>query len=80
MGIQVIVKAKVASDIESALGDIASECEIFPIDSTSWGISIPAKLIEAIGEKNIRRALEKLDHFDLWAGVWTSTKPRWKFW
>ncbi|MFZ6759600.1 hypothetical protein ACO0K9_20530 [Undibacterium sp. Ji50W] len=80
MGIQVIVKAKVASDIESALGDIASECEIFPIDNANWGISIPAKLIDIVGEKNVRESLGKLDHFDLWTGVWMPTKPRWKFW
>ncbi|MBC3919410.1 hypothetical protein H8L32_18105 [Undibacterium sp. CY18W] len=80
MGIQVIVRARVASDIESALGNIALECEIFSIDSSSWGISIPTKLIDVVGEKNVREFLGKFDHFDLWTGVWIPAKPRWKFW
>lgn len=76
MGIQVIVKAKAISDIESAFGRIASECEIFSIDTEDWGVSIPGKIIETVGEQHVEAALEKLDYFDLWAGTWKSAKPR----
>ncbi|MFZ6876433.1 hypothetical protein ACO0LF_30645 [Undibacterium sp. Di27W] len=70
MGIQVIVKTGSASEIASVLGTIATDCEIFPIDEANWGVSIPTKLIDAVGEKSIRVALDKLVHFDLWAGSW----------
>ncbi|PXX33719.1 hypothetical protein [Undibacterium pigrum] len=74
MGIQIIVKATSVSEIERALGEIASECEIFPIDAESWGVSIPGKLINVIGEDGIRASLSKLVHFDLWAGVWVNPR------
>lgn len=74
MGIQVIVKAKSASEIETALGNIAPECEVFPIDTTDWGLSIPTKIIDAVGEQNVQAALDKLNHFDLWAGKWKPKK------
>ena len=76
MGIQVIVKTKAADNIETALGRIASECEIFPIDTENWGVSIPGKVIDVVGEQQVEAALEKLEHFDLWAGTWKSAKPR----
>ena len=76
MGIQVIVKAKTAGDIEAALGHIAIECEIFSIDTADWGVSIPRKVIDAVGEQHVEVALEKLEHFDLWASAWKAAKPR----
>lgn len=76
MGIQVIVKTKEISAIEAALGHIASECEIFHIDSADWGVSIPFKVIDAVGEQHVESALENLEHFDLWSGTWKPAKPR----
>jgi hypothetical protein len=76
MGIQIIVKTKTVSDIETALGGIASECEIFAIDTTDWGVSIPGKVINAVGEQHVEAVLGKLEYFDLWAGAWKSAKPK----
>nr|WP_315487883.1 hypothetical protein [uncultured Rhodoferax sp.] len=76
MGIQVIVKAEAASDIESALGHIASECEIFPINTAEYGVSIPGKVFDAIGTQHVEAALKRFDHFDLWAGVWKPAKQK----
>lgn len=76
MGIQIIVKTKTVSDIETVLGRIASECEIFAIDTTNWGVSIPGNVIDSVGEQHIEATLEKLEYFDLWAGAWKSARPR----
>lgn len=44
MGIQVVVKVDTDESIESALGNIASQCEIFPIKDGYFGLSIPKEL------------------------------------
>lgn len=80
MGLQVIVKSDVIKSLEGSLKNIASQCEIFPIDSGYVGISIPTKVVDAYGEKNIEEALSALEHFDLWAGSWKKPKSKWRLW
>ena len=80
MGIQLVVKSDALNSIESALEKIASQCEIFPIKSGYFGLSIPTKVVDSIGEKQVKLSLAKLEHFDLWAGEWRKTKSKWKLW
>jgi hypothetical protein len=80
MGIQVIIKTTSEIDIESALGDIAKQCEIFPIEEGIFGLSIPTKLIDSIGEKAAEKKLDSLEHFNLWAGTWRKPKSKWRLW
>lgn len=76
MGRQFIVKAELKK-IEKALGPLASECEIFPVAEGLFGISIPTKSIDSVGEDTVLRMLQQLDHFDLWQGAWHKTRRRW---
>jgi len=69
MGIQLIVKAD-RNLIENALGDLYSDCEIFPISSGIFGLSIPVSIIAKVGEDKIFEKLEKMERFSLWLGQW----------
>ena len=80
MGMQVIIKATAENDIESALGNIATQCEIFPIEASLFGLSIPTKVFDTVGEQAIKSKLASLEHFDLWAGYWRKPKSKWRLW
>lgn len=80
MGIQVVIKADTAKAIELVLGVVAPQCEIFPIERNSFGLSIPTKIVQVLGEEGVKAKLALLEHFDLWEGVWRKPKPKWKFW
>lgn len=80
MGIQVIVRPDTAKVLESSLKDIVLQCEIFPIDNGYIGISIPTKVLDAYGEKDIEKVLSTLEHFDLWAGSWKKPNSKWRLW
>ncbi len=80
MGIQVVIKATSENDIELALGFIAAQCEIFPIEVGLFGLSIPTKIIDAVGSQDIETKLSTLEHFDLWTGAWLKQKCNWKLW
>lgn len=79
MGMQVIIKATSKIDIESVLGDIASQCEIFPIEAGHFGLSIPTKVFDSV-EHSVKTKLTALEHFDLWAGSWYKPKSKWRLW
>lgn len=80
MGIQVLAIASTRTEVEKALGRFASECEIFAVGSDRFGVSVPTKLVDVIGEANVRKALSQLRHFDLWEGKWHEPKKGWTFW
>jgi hypothetical protein len=65
MGLQVILRSKDAQTIEAALGVVASQSELFPIKNAQFGLSIPTKVIDTVGEKAIFALLGKLEHFEL---------------
>jgi len=69
MGIQVIIKAD-QHKIESALGSLYSESEVFPVSSGIFGLSIPTSIIDQVGEDEIFRRLEPLERYWLWLGHW----------
>ncbi len=45
--------------------------EIFTIDETNIGISVPTRLLDSVGEETIRTALGDVRVYDLYAGVWS---------
>jgi hypothetical protein len=69
MGIQMLVKAD-RNQIENALGDIYSNSEIFPVSADVFGLSIPTRVIDSVGEDEVFRRLEQMERFWLWLGQW----------
>ncbi|MBD3586426.1 hypothetical protein HHX48_11815 [Salinimonas sp. HHU 13199] len=80
MGIQAIVKTTNFESIELALGATFSQIEVFPLDNGLFGVSIPTKVVDTLGEYAIFEQLAKLEHYELWSGEWRKPKSRWKFW
>ncbi len=70
MGLQLILLTQDKSVLDGVVGDAAAECEVFPIDDQLLGVSIPSRLVDAIGEATIRDRLTRWTHFDLWEGSW----------
>jgi hypothetical protein len=81
MGIQLIAKVADEKAIESLLGaNLAAKCEVFPVANDCFGVSIPTKVVDEVGESTVMGKLALLEHFDLWAGCWCKPKSKWKFW
>ncbi len=57
MGLQIVVSAQTTKDVEIALGAILAESELFPITDGQFGISIPTKILDSIGEEFVLRKL-----------------------
>jgi hypothetical protein len=70
MGLQLIVQADSAVRITRLLGDVASQTEVFNLSGELWGICIPTKLVDRIGESAVRERLDSLSVFDLYEGRW----------
>lgn len=71
MALQFIIRSLHADAIARALADTAAECEIFPLDAPHrFGLSIPTKVVDTVGEDTLRARLATLCHYDLWAGQW----------
>lgn len=80
MGIQLIIDTDHLSAIEDALGTVASGCEIFPIELSRFGVSVPTKVVDELGEDELFKLLRSLRYYNLWSGNWVEPKPKWKFW
>jgi hypothetical protein len=70
MGLQLIVQAESEAPIRRLLGDIATQTEIFNLEGELWGVCIPLKVVERVGEPVVRRRLNTLTVFDLYEGRW----------
>ena len=70
MGLQLIVQAERQSIVFAALGAEGERCEVFPIEGDLWGISIPRKILDVVGERQFRARLAKLSIYDLYEGTW----------
>ena len=70
MGIQVIVVNTSPEAVAARLGDIAAECEIFPMDGARIGVSIPSKLLGDADDDWIHDKFLGLTYYDLYAGEW----------
>jgi hypothetical protein len=79
MAMQFVIEARKSLDVEKSLGDLAAHIEIFPMGENLFGVSIPTKLIDEVGEQIIQNKLKKLRHFELWEGAWKGPRFVWKF-
>jgi hypothetical protein len=70
MGLQLIVQAEEEAAVRKFLGDVAGQSEVFQLAGELWGLSIPTKVVDAVGESAIRRRLSSLNIFDLYEGRW----------
>lgn len=70
MSLQLVILSGDLADIETALGTILFECEVFPMGAARFGLSIPTKVLDAMGQEALLRKLSSLEYFDLWAGRW----------
>lgn len=70
MGLQVIVRCENEHEIIESLKNVVDFSEGFFIDKNLFGLSIPTKILDLVGEDNIWVALERFDVYDLWSGNW----------
>ncbi len=70
MGMQLVIRAENAESVREALGDVASRCEVFPLLDGHFGISVPTKVVDAMGEQLLHKRIASLKRFDLWSGNW----------
>ncbi|PXX25518.1 hypothetical protein FPJ27_07565 [Burkholderia sp. MS455] len=72
MGIQVVVVAASHAEVVEKLGSAAPFAEIFPLPEGYFGISVPFKVVDDIGEQVVLGRISAFNYFDLWAGEWKS--------
>ena len=70
MGLQLVVQAEGETPIAKVLGNAGPMTEIFQIAGDLWGISIPTKVVDEIGESVVRQRLSRLNVYDLYEGQW----------
>ncbi len=68
MALQFIVSGVGEPIVREKLHAIDKHIEVFLIDDLGVGISVPAKVIDQIGEEQIRGALASFGYYDLWSG------------
>lgn len=73
MGLQIILKDTNENEIYSNLNIIIENSELFAINENLYGISIPTKIIDTIGEDKIFTLLDKFTYYFLWDGKWYNT-------
>ncbi|NKA72579.1 hypothetical protein GO285_01457 [Ralstonia solanacearum] len=71
MGMQFVVRVTSVEPLYVALGSLADAAEIFPITESTVGFSIPTKVVDVVGEKEILFRISSFEYFDLWSGAWT---------
>lgn len=80
MGIQVLVRSTSIEAVKSALGALAAQAEIFPVESSLFGVSVPTKVVDSAGEQAVFQQLASVEHYELWSGSWRKPKSKWKLW
>ena len=74
MGMQIVVRNADPQLIRAALGIVAEEMELFPMAGNMFGLSIPGRVVSAVGEQIILGWMATLEYFDLHEGVWQQPK------
>ncbi|WP_306716448.1 hypothetical protein [Burkholderia dolosa] len=72
MGIQVVVVAASHAEVVEKLGSVAPFTEIFLLPEGNFGISVPSKVVDDVGEQVVLARISAFKYFDLWAGEWKS--------
>jgi len=80
MGIQVLVRGNSIKAVKSALGALAPQSEIFPVESNLFGVSVPTTVVDSTGEQTVFQLLASVEHYELWSGSWRKLKSKWKLW
>jgi hypothetical protein len=70
MSLQLTARGVSLNDVERRLDLLDGRGEVFLTDPEHVGISIPTRLLDAVGEDKIRKALKEMIVYDLYAGVW----------
>ena len=70
MSIQWIVSDTSVDLVCERLGEIARQCEIFPVGDVDAGLSVPSKLLGPGDDDKFRERLRGLMIYDLYAGKW----------
>ncbi len=78
MGLQLLIEAPGEADLEAALGQMASDCEIFPAGRGHFGMSVPSNVLDAAGEDAVRKSLSRFRRYDLWEGKWHEPRKKWR--
>jgi hypothetical protein len=75
MALQLIIVNQAAEAVERQLGDIAVQCEIFPMSSRHVGVSVPKKVLDGIGgDGPVRAKFSRMNYYDLYKGQWVVKK------
>lgn len=75
MALQLIVVNQPAEAVERQLGDLAIQCEIFPMSVRHVGVSVPKKVLESMGgEGPVRAKFSGMNYYDLFKGQWVVKK------
>ncbi|WP_041522120.1 hypothetical protein [Gilvimarinus agarilyticus] len=80
MGIQAVVKTENPKRVESVFDEFFGEIEFFPLENGFFGLSIPTKVVNTLGERAVFGKLATLDHYELWSGSWRKPKSKWRLW
>lgn len=70
MALQFIVQSSSNAEISAAIGTLQESTEVFPIAGALWGISVPTKVVDSIGESHIRALLSRFNVYDIYRGEW----------
>ena len=70
MALQLVVQTQNSKELSASLGNLAESIELFPMSGALWGVSVPTKTIDIIGEDRIHRSLSKFNVYDLYSGEW----------
>ena len=70
MALQFIVQTQSSNEISASLGKLAESIELFPVSSALWGVAIPSKVVDVVGEDRIRNSRAKFNVYNLYAGEW----------
>ena len=70
MGLQLVVQAESEATIVKLLGSAGPMTEMFQLSGDLWGISIPTRVVDELGESVIWKRLSSVSVFDLYEGHW----------
>lgn len=70
MGMQLLVRCNDESQLLGSLGKIGISSECFPAGQGLYGLSIPAKVVESMGEEHLWSSLSIYEVYELWSGNW----------
>lgn len=68
MGMQLVIHGCSEGELSELLAGHGVTCEIFLMPNGSVGISIPTRVVEAIGQPLMDRILGSFTYTDLWSG------------